>query len=82
MDVFTPTLMLLPDMFQIRTSDEYQIDVADHLTAIANHTTGPCRILQKIQLHHVVAVNGKVEFLFVTVGHIHKVVFTQWGDFA
>ena len=82
MDVFALAFVLLPDMFQIRTGDKYQIDIADHLTAIANHTTGTSCILQEIQLHHVVAVNGKVEFLFVTVGHIHKVVFTQWGNFA
>ena len=77
MDIVTMTLVLFPNMFQVWACDEYQVNVADDFAVIANHAAGSCCVLQKVQLHHIVTVYGVVEFFFVTVCHIHEILFSQ-----
>ena len=82
MDVIALAFVLFPDMFQIAAGDKYEVAVANDFAAVAHDTTGASRILDEVQLHNVVTMNRIVEFLLVTVGHIHKILFTQRCNFA
>ena len=79
MNIRALTLMLFPYVFQVTTRDEHQVVVAYDLARIAHYTANTCSAAYEIQLHHIVAVDGIVHLLFVAVGHIYKVVLSQWG---
>ena len=81
-DVIAVTLVLLPHVFEVATGDERQLVVADDLAGVAHHTACSGTILHEVQLHDVVAVDGVVELLLMTVGDIHEVVVAQWGNLA
>ena len=81
-DVVAVTLVLLPDMFQVATGDKRQVVVTNDLAGVAHHAACSSTILHEVQLHDVVAVDGVVELLLMTVGDIHEVVVAQWGNLA
>ena len=69
--------MLFPYMFQIAAGDERQVVVANDLAIVAHHATSSGCVFYEIQLHHLMAMDGIVELLFMAVGHIHEIVFAQ-----
>jgi hypothetical protein len=82
MNIVGVAFVLLPDVFELRTSDEHEVVVADDFAGVANHSAAAGSVFHEIEFAHVMIVDGVVEFRLMTVGHIHEVAFSQRGYFV
>ena len=65
--------VLRPDVFQVGTGDEHQVEVADDFAGVTHDAVDPFRPCHEVELKHIVRVNGVVETGLMPVGDIQEI---------
>ena len=76
-DVVALAVALLPDVFEVWTGDEHEVEVANHLAGVADDAAHTGGMLDEIELIDLMIVDGIGELLLPPVGDIKDVLAHQ-----
>ena len=76
-DVVALAVALLPDVFEVGTGDEHEVEVANHLAGVADDAAHTGGMLDEIELIDLMIVDGIGELLLPPVGDIKDVLAHQ-----
>ena len=76
-DILTLAVVLLPDVFEVGTGDEHQVEVADDLIGVANDAAHACGMLHEVQFIDLMIVDGIGKLLLTTVRDVKHILAHQ-----
>ena len=76
-DVVALAVALLPDVFEVWTGDEHEVEVANHLAGVTDDAAHTGGMLDEIELIDLMIVDGIGELLLPPVGDVKDVLAHQ-----
>ncbi len=79
-NILADAVILLPDVFKVGTGDQYKVVIADHLVGVAHDASHTWGMLHKVELEHLMVMDGIGELLLATLGNVEHIFTHQRGN--